>query len=373
MSVLFLIACFASVWWIAAVAVLLLSVAGCLLQPRFQGARATNQARPRVALVLPVKQVNPGFEPAQASAFRQDYPNYEVYVAAMEEQSPALVAMRRLSAEAPVRTRFLRAVPRGSVSPKLDTMAPALETTACEVILTKDSNITFAAGSVSGLMRNLVEGVGLVCAVPVAVRAQSLAGHIEAVIINRDARLLLTVSAAGKGFGVGKIMLFRRKDFERCGGVAAISYTIAEDTALCQAFERHGLRTVFAHETIEQEIGARRLRDVYLRQARWAVIRRAEEPLPFVFEPVASPLAASLAAMLAGGFVGLGPWAAFGLTLGGWYALEVAVTAVKGWEIGPWTPLAVLGREGVLMAAWLRAWVSREVIWAGRRQAVRGR
>ncbi|WP_448980071.1 glycosyltransferase, partial [Klebsiella pneumoniae] len=81
------------------------------------------------------------------------------------------------------------------------------------------------------MLKSLVDGVGMVCAVPVAVRAESLAGAIEAILINRDARLLLTASASGKGFGVGKVMIFRRSDIERAGGVAAMRYTIAEDSA----------------------------------------------------------------------------------------------------------------------------------------------
>ena len=202
-------------------------------------------------------------------------------------------------------------------------------------------------------------------------RAESLAGRIEAILINRDARLLLTASAAGKGYGVGKVMVFRKADLDRAGGVAALSYTIAEDTALSRALGAIGLKTVFAEATVDQEIGARSLADVYGRQARWAVIRRAEEPLTFAFEPVACPLPAAVAGALAAPLVGLGAAAGFAATLLGWYAIEVAVTALKRWELVPWTPSAFLGRDLVLLAAWARAWTTREVTWAGGRQDVR--
>jgi ceramide glucosyltransferase len=239
------------------------------------------------------------------------------------------------------------------------------------VILTKDSNISFSRDTMRVMLRSLTPGVGLVCAVPVAVRAETLAGAIEAVLINRDARLLLTASALGKGFGVGKVMLFRRGDLERAGGLAAMAYTIAEDSALCKGFAAIGLATVFAEKTDDQEIGARSLADVYARQARWAVIRRAEEPLTFVFEPIACPVPAALAAALAAPLLGIGALTAFGTTLLFWYLIEVGVTAAKRWEVGPWTPLAFLGRDGVLLAAWARAWTTREVTWAGGRRDVR--
>lgn len=371
MTLSLVIAGLAALWWCAAVATFAASLSGALLQPRIQRRRATATQTPPVSLLMPVKMVDPGFERAQDSAFRQDLPAYEVIVAAAERASPAVNAMRAMAARSPVPARLIVAPGIGAVSPKLDNLAAAFEAAAHDVVVTKDSNITFSPDTARVMLKSLVDGVGMVCAVPVAVRAESLAGAIEAILINRDARLLLTASASGKGFGVGKVMIFRRSDIERAGGVAAMRYTIAEDSAFSKGLAKIGLRSVFAENTVDQEIGARTLAAVYGRQARWAVIRRAEEPLTFAFEPVACPVPAALAAGLAAPLVGLAGWAAVLLTLAGWYAIEVAVTALKRWELRPWTPLAFLGRDAVLLTAWARAWFTREVIWAGGRRDVR--
>ncbi len=365
------IAGLAALWWGAALTTFVASLSGALLQPRIQRRRATAREALPVSLLLPVKLVDPGFARAQASAFEQDLPTYEVIVAAAEDASPAVAAMRGLAAKTRVPARVLAATGIGAVSPKLDNLASALEVAAHDVVVTKDSNITFSPDTARVMLRSLVDGVGMVCAVPVAVRAESLAGSIEAILINRDARLLLTASALGKGFGVGKVMIFRRSDLARAGGVAAMRYTIAEDSALSKGFARIGLRTVFAENTVNQEIGARTLAAVYGRQARWAVIRRAEEPVTFAFEPVACPVPAACAAALAAPLIGLPAWVAFAATLVGWYAVEVAVTGLKRWELRPWTPLAFLGRDAVLLTAWARAWFTREVTWAGGRRDVR--
>ena len=363
----------AALWWVAAVAVFAAGLVGALLQPRLQRRRATATDTPPVSLILPVKLVNPGFERAQASAYRQDHPAYEVLVGAAEARSPALDIMAGVAARAGGRvpTRSLRSTATAALSPKLNTLAAPLAAAAHDVVVTKDSNITLPPDALGALLACLTPGVGLVCAVPVAVRAGTLAGRIEAVLINRDARLLLTASAAGKGYGVGKVMAFRRSDLARAGGVAALGYTIAEDTALSRALGAVGLRTVFAAATVEQEIGARSLRDVYARQARWAVIRRAEEPATFTLEPLACPLPAAVAGGLAAPLFGTGFGFGFLATLLAWYAAEIAVTAAKGWETRPWTPAAFLGRDGVLLAAWAMAWTTREVTWAGGRQDVR--
>ncbi len=361
----------AALWWVAALATFAASLFGALLQPRIQRRRATAGEIPPVSLLLPVKLVDPGFLRAQASAFAQDLPPYEVIVAAAERDTPAVETMRELAGQGRVPARVLEAPGISAVSPKLDNLAAALEAAAHDVVVTKDSNITFSPDTARVMLRSLVDGVGMVCAVPVAVRADSVAGAIEAILINRDARLLLTASALGKGFGVGKVMIFRRSDLLRAGGVEAMRYTIAEDSALSKGLAAIGLRTVFAENTVDQEIGARSLAAVYGRQARWAVIRRAEEPGTFAFEPVACPLPAACAAALAAPLVGVPGWAGFALTLAGWYAIEVAVTALKRWELRPWTPLAFLGRDAVLLTAWARAWFTREVTWAGGRRDVR--
>ena len=108
------------------------------------------------------------------------------------------------------------------------------------------------------MLRSLADGVGMVCAVPVAVRAESRRRSRSRRSSSTATRgCLLTASAFGKGFGVGKVMIFRRSDLARAGGVEAMRYTIAEDSALSKGLAAIGLRTVFAENTVDQEIGAR--------------------------------------------------------------------------------------------------------------------
>ena len=358
-------------WWGAGVATFVTSVFGPVLHARRATRAEAIETVPAVSLLLPVKLVNPGFARAQGSAFEQDHPGYEIIVGAAERESPALDFMRGFVMTSRVPARILCSPGIGAISPKLDTLAAPLEAAAHDIVVTKDSNISFAPDTLRAMLRAHGPGIGLVCAVPVAVRAETVAGDIEAILINRDARLLLTASALDKGFGVGKVMLFRRSDLERAGGIAAMAYTIAEDSALAKGFAAIGLRTVFADRTVDQEIGARTPRDVYARQARWAVIRRAEEPLTFALEPLACPVPAALAGALAAPLLGWGALTGFSVTLVGWYLIEMLITAIKGWELKPWTPWAFLGRDGILLLAWARAWTTREVVWAGGKQDVR--
>jgi ceramide glucosyltransferase len=358
-----------AVWWCVAVALLGLTFICGLAQPFVRKRRATSSARPPVSAILPVKCLNPGFERAQESVFTQIYPDYEILVSAVETDSPALGAARRIAAAHPdAACRFIHSkVGVAAVSPKLNNLAAPLAQARHDFVLTKDSNITLASRTLAAFVENFTPSVGLVVGIPVAVRPETFAGQIEASLINAHARLLLSASSLGMGFGIGKIMLYRRSDLDRAGGVKAMSRNLAEDTAISTALARLGLKTVFAHRTVAQEIGARNLKDVYHRQVRWSVIRRANQSLSYPLEPLASPLPAALAAALAAPLVGSSAGAAFGATLAVWLFAETAFAGLMGWEISIWSPLAFLGREALTLAAWLRGWTTHEVTWASQR------
>ena len=164
----------------------------------------------------------------------------------------------------------------------------------------KDANVLLEPDALAEHMRQLNDDVGLVCGIPFCDQLDNFAAHVEAAIINGShARMLYLASALGQGHGVGKIMLFRRTDFERAGGFTAIGHTVGEDNAMAKAMGRIGKRAVFSHRPVRQILGRRNFLDVYQRQMRWSVIRRKEEILSFLAEPICQALPAFIAAGLA--------------------------------------------------------------------------
>ena len=354
-----------AVWWSVATAFFCTTLGLGLAQPFVQRRRATRKDRPPISAIIPIKLLDPGFATAQASMFAQDYPAYEVLIGAAEQESPALDAARRIAASHPeVSCRFLRSAGTAAVSPKLNNLAPLLAAARHDLVFTKDSNITLDPGTMAAFVQNFTQGVGLVVGVPVAVRARNFAGRIEAFSINGHARLLLAASALGLGFGVGKAMLFRRSDLVKAGGIAAISDTLAEDTAISIVLARQGLKTEFSHRTAAQETGARTFREIYERQLRWSIVRRKHERVTFPLEPLASPLPAAVAGALAAPLVSYPAWLGFSLTLLLWFCAETGFALCKGWEVSRWSPLAFLGREILALVAWLRAFTTHDVVWA---------
>jgi ceramide glucosyltransferase len=353
-------------WWLLAIGFLCLSTAAALVQPFVQKRRARREDLPPVSLVVPVKALDPGFERAQESLLSQAYPQAELVVSAAEEDSPALAAMREIvSRYSGLPVRILRSSGHFAASPKLNNLVAPFREARHELIFMKDSNTILAPGDLEAAVRQLMSDVGLVVAIPIATAAQNFSAHIEESIMNgAHARVLMTASLLRREVGVGKFMLFRRSDLDGAGGIAALASTVGEDNAMGKALARLGLRTVFSHRVVLQELGQRRLADVYDRQMRWAVIRRDEERLAFVGEPLSFVLPAVLAAAIAAPLVGAAPLLAAAATIVGWFAAEAFLALAKGWRLSLAAPAAFLCREILLPYVWLSAWLTNKVVWA---------
>lgn len=354
------------VYWMIAVALLVVSVVATLAQPWLCARRARRKDQPPVSIVLPVKLLEDIFERAQESALTQQYPRFDVTASAAEPDSPAIAKMREIFARHPhVPSRILLSTAKFAKSPKVDNLYAPFTQADQDVIFMKDANVVLEDDALAEHMRQLTDGVGLVCAIPYAARPENLAAHIESAIMNGPhARMLFLASALGQGFGVGKIMLFRRSDFERAGGFSVISHTVGEDNAMAKAMKRIGLRCVFSHRPVRQDLGTRALRDVYQRQLRWSVIRRGDELLSFLAEPICQALPALAAAALAAPLVGIPPLVALAATFLLWFLLETLLSIAKGWQVSWAAPAIFLLREAVMLAVWLNAWTTDRVEWA---------
>jgi ceramide glucosyltransferase len=356
----------AAAYWVVAMTLLVVSVGGTILQPRIAGRRATRRDRPPVSVVLPVKLLEDGFERTQESAFAQAYPDFDVTVSSVESGSPAVRKMREIFARHPERpSRVLLSTARFAASPKVDNLYAPFMQAGHEVILMKDANVLLEPDALAEHMRQLTDEVGLVCAIPYCAGLDNFAAHVEAAIINGPhARMLFLASCLGQGHGVGKIMLFRRADFLRAGGFDAISHTVGEDNALAKAMRRIGRRPVFSHRPVRQELGQRSFVDVYHRQLRWSVIRRNDELLSFLLEPICQAFPAVIAGGLAAPLLGWTPAAGVAATFLVWFALETLLSKAKGWQLSVAAPAVFIVREAMMLAVWLNAWMTDRVVWA---------
>jgi ceramide glucosyltransferase len=261
--------------------------------------------------------------------------------------------------------RLLASTAKFAASPKVDNLYAPFMQAPNDVIFMKDANVLLEPDALAEHIRQLDDDVGLVCAIPYCAKLDNFAAHVEAAIINGPhARMLFLASCLGQGHGVGKIMLFRRSDFLRAGGFDAISHTVGEDNALAKAMRRIGQRPVFSHRPVRQELGARDFEDIYQRQLRWSVIRRNDELISFLAEPICQALPAFAAGALAAPLLGFSPFWGFAATFGLWFALETLLSMAKGWQLSYAAPAVFIAREAVMLAVWVNAWMTDRVVWA---------
>ncbi len=356
----------ASVFVAAAFVGLALTVALGMAQRRLTARRPRRADRPPVSVVVPIKALDEGFVAAQESLFAQDYPDFDLTITAKEASSPAIDAARAVLAAHPgAPSRIVRSTATFAASPKVNNLYQAIEDAPHDIVFMKDSNIAIPTNGMSEAIACLTGEVGLVVAVPEARGAENFAAEIEASIMNQShGRILAAAAALGLGFGVGKLMVFRRSDLHKAGGFGAISHSVGEDSALARKLEEIGLRTVFMGAPIYQSLGRRRIGDVFHRQLRWTVIRRHNETFAFLIEPLGLASCTALAAAFAAPLWGAPAWAGAAGALTLWFGCETLLALARGWDVSKTAPLAMVARDAMMFAVWLSAWFTRNVVWA---------
>ncbi|HEX3665255.1 MAG TPA: glycosyltransferase [Rhizomicrobium sp.] len=357
----------AALWWTCSVAVLLLSFVASLAHPLRKGRGQEIGRYPPISALVPVKMLHPEFETAQRSLFAQDYPELEIIISAAESDSPAIRAIKKIQAEFPqLRSRFIQSHCDGATSPKLNTLWPAICDAHNDLMLAKDSNLHLGPGELLDLVHQMQSDTGLVSTISIATSPRSFPAWIEASIIDcYHARVLMLADAVGLGFGLGKIMLFRRSDVMRAGGFEGLAWALGEDMAMARMMAALRLRTVLAPGVSHQPLGVRSFSEFWQRQLRWMIVWRVQLPAAFAGDILGSALPTALAGALAATFFGFDATEVAAATLAVWFVLETALCAAKGWPLSLWSLPAFLAREILTPIIWLRALTTLNVTWAG--------
>jgi ceramide glucosyltransferase len=353
-------------WFAVALALLAASFVAALVFPDSRD--IAEGAAPPLTAIVPIKELDPEFDAAQASLFEQDYPGLEIVIASADAESAALTAAKAVMARhRGVAARVVVSQSSRAASPKLNNLWAPIEEARSDLILTKDSNTRLSKGDLRAFVSAFSRPrVGLVSAIPILVAPGSAAAWAEASLINGCyARMLMLARALGMGFGTGKVMLFRRSDLERAGGLAGVAWALGEDCALTQAMSGLGLKTHLVDRLVRQSAGERRWREVWNRLLRWKLIWRVQAPLVFVGSLLCSATTASAAGALAAPLMGVSPWLAALATLLVWWAVEAVLCAIKGWPLSARSPVAFVERELIDLLVWLRALTTSQVAWAG--------
>ncbi len=339
---------------------------------RRAGATPVPKNAPAVTIVQPLCGVEIFSRETLRSIFALDYPDYEIIFCLANADDPIAPLVRGAIAAHPERqARLLIGDDRVSANPKLNNVVKGWKAARHDWVIVADSNVLMPPDYIQRLLSRWRPDTGIVCSPPIGSRPESFAADIECAFLNTyEARWQYAAEAAGLGFAQGKTMLWRRDILEAGGGIEALGAEIAEDAASTKLIHAQGLDAHLVDQPFQQPLGARKLKDVWSRQLRWARLRRVTFPLHFVPEILTTGLLTIGAAAFAAPEFGTSAWASVALAALFWYALEALLASVAGWPLS-WRSLpAWIIRDLLLPVLWSEAWAGDSFVWRGNAMSV---
>ena len=322
---------------------------------------------PPVTLLRTVRGLDPYDKLTLRSGFELSYTNYELILCCDDTHDPVAPVIRRLIAEHPnVPARLLIGRDNVTSNPKLNNLIKGWRAVRHDWVVMADSNVLMPSDYIDRLLSGWRADTGLLCAPPIGCMPNGFWAEVECAFLNTyQARWQYAADSVGLGFAQGKTMLWRRADLEKAGGIRVLGAEIAEDAAATKVVRRAGRRVRLVDGAFGQPLGHRSARAVWLRQVRWAKLRRATFPAFFLPEVLSSGFAPVLAAAFAAQAADLSPFAASAALAAFWYACEACLARAAGWPISTSSPLAWITRDLMLPALWAQAWVGKTVSWRG--------
>lgn len=170
-----------------------------------------------------------------------------------------------------------------NVNPKVNNLIPGYQQAKFDILWICDSNISSDPNS---LLLNAAcfrdPKVGLVHHAPEGVEARSLGAKLEQMFLNTaHAKIYLVINAiAYDSCVIGKSLIFRKSQLDKCGGLEYFGRYIAEDNMIGIALMKLGLNHVLSPFTARQPLERAPIKSFLTRRVRWARIRA--HILPFI-------------------------------------------------------------------------------------------
>jgi ceramide glucosyltransferase len=328
---------------------------------------------PSVSLVRPCCGLDNFVEDTLGSSFRLDYPNYEVIFCVARASDPVIAVIQRLiSINSHVAARLIIGDENVSANPKLNNCVRGWDAARSEWVVLADSNVLMPQDYIQRLFARWGAKTGLVCSMPQGSHPENLGAELECAFLNTfQARWQYAGEGLGSGFAQGKNMLWRKDILESGGGIRSLGAEIAEDAASTKLVRAAGYKVNLVDSPFEQPLGKRSIRDVWLRQVRWARMRRKTFPLHFAPEILAGGalpmISGSYAAHLLGWNI---PLVALTLAVV-LYSTESFMAIRNGWYFSWRTPFLFALRDLMLPAIYVDAWLLDDFVWRGNAMSVR--
>lgn len=237
---------------------------------------------PPVSVLKPVYGLEPGLRENIESFFRQDYPDYEILIAAAEETDAALAVAREVCARYPhIRSQVLVTGTPPWPNPPAYSYYRMTAASQHDILVTSDSDVRVAPNYLRQVVVPLMDRKnGLVTCV---YRGKNLGGFWSALdaigmSVEMTAGVLVANLLEGMKFGLGPTIAVRKDALAKIGGYPAVGDYFANDFAIGNFVEKAGYRVILSRHVIDHVVPHMTFRRMWERQVRWARGTRDSRP-----------------------------------------------------------------------------------------------
>jgi ceramide glucosyltransferase len=255
--------------------------------------RSSTTVAPPITVLKPVKGEEPGLYENLASLATQDYPSYEILVAAEDARDPALEVARQVQDDFPdVRIGVHAGARPLGLNPKVNLLSALFDRARHDTVLISDSNVRVDPRYLRELAAEMSDpAVGLVTNIVVG-EGSGLGALLEALHLNSFVAAATSIArvAVGRACVIGKSMLLRRSELARLGGLRAVRNVLAEDFLIGRMYELAGYRVALSPYLVKCVNDGWTVERFLNRHLRWAQMRRRIAPAAYLGELLLNPV-----------------------------------------------------------------------------------
>jgi len=287
---------------------------------------------PAVSILKPVHGMEAQLERNIESFFQQDYPSFEILIAADTDDDSALEVVRAVSARYPnIPCRIVVIGNPPWPNPPAYAYHRMTEIARHDILVTSDSDVEVAPNYLREVVAPLLDSqVGMVTCVYRGKNAAGFWSGLTAVgmSVEMTAGVLVANLMEGMKFGLGPTIAVSKRAVRSIGGYEVLGHYFANDYMIGNLIAKAGFRVVLSQHAIDHVVNQRTIRKMWENQLRWAKSTRYSRPK--------GHLGSGLIYAIPFGILGLVSAVLLGLPLFGFTLLSVSILnrMLESWLIG---------------------------------------
>ena len=325
---------------------------------------------PPVSVLKPVHGNEARFQENIESFFRQDYPEYEILVAADEADDSALPVIREISARYPhIPCRiFITGQPRWPNAPNY-CFHHLSGHAAHDVLVTSDSDVEVGPTYLRDVVPPLLDPkVGAVTCVFRGKNAGGLWGAVDAIgqTVEFTAGVLIVNLLEGMKFGLGPTIALRKDSIGKIGGYEAVREYLSNDFVVGNFIYKAGYKVVLSYHVVDHVSPSMSFHRMWERQLRWAMGTRYSRPKGHPGTGLTFAVPFGILGLIACLFLHL-PWLGVGL-----FAASLVNRILECWIVGWVAARDPIAKKTALLyplrdlhgfIIWCASYLSKRSLW----------